>query len=77
MGGGLTTTRAYADRLLTDALASPTLWGTRDLHVEIETYTWDILPGRARGGGELVDGLEREYRHVIGLLETAGWRRAD
>ena len=23
----------------------------------------------------LVDGLEREYRHVLGQLERAGWRR--
>jgi hypothetical protein len=76
-GAGLSTTRAFADRLLDAALSDPTRWTTRDLHVEIETYTWDILPGRVRGTGELVDGLEREYRHVIGLLERAGWRRAD
>jgi sugar phosphate isomerase/epimerase len=75
--GGLTTTRAFADRLLQTALEDPASWTTRDLHLEIETYTWDILPGRARGAGELVDGLEREYRHVIGLLQRAGWRHAD
>ncbi len=73
-GEGLTTTRTYADALLQGVLAEPARWTTRDLHVEIETYTWDVLSGRVRGGGGLVDGLEREYRHVLGLLERAGWR---
>lgn len=75
-GEGLTTTRTYADRLLAGVLADPSRWTTRDLHVEIETYTWDLLAPRVRGEGELVDGLEREYRHVIALLERAGWRHA-
>jgi sugar phosphate isomerase/epimerase len=70
---GLGTTRAVADRILRRALADPGGWGTRELHLEIETYTWDILPGAARGAGGLVDGLEREYRHVIEVLEQAGW----
>lgn len=72
---GLGTTRADADELLARVLAQPETWGTRELQVEIETYTWDVLPGAARGAGDLVDGLEREYRHVIERLETAGWRR--
>jgi hypothetical protein len=46
------------------------------LHVEIETYTWDVLPRAARGGGDLVDGLEREYRHVIRVLAASGWTAA-
>ncbi len=73
---GLTTTRAAADRVLFAALEDPSRWGTRELHVEIETYTWGVLPSEARGEGDLVDGLEREYRHVIGVLERAGWRPA-
>ena len=73
---GLGTTRADADRLLAYALAHPACWGTDELHLEIETYTWDVLPGPARGAGELVDGLEREYAHVTAQLEAAGWRRA-
>ena len=73
---GLGTTREQADALLAHALASPERWGSDELHVEIETYTWDVLPGPARHEGELVDGLEREFAHVIGLLEEAGWRRA-
>ncbi len=73
---GLATTRAAADRALIAALEDPSRWGTRELHVEIETYTWGVLPSEARGEGDLVDGLEREYRHVIGVLERAGWRPA-
>ena len=72
--GGLGTTREHADSTLAAALAHPELWGTDELHVEIETYTWDVLPREARGPGELVDGLEREYRHVIERLAAAGWK---
>jgi hypothetical protein len=71
--GGLTTTRAYAASTLRHALAAPQAWRHRELHVEIETYTWSVLPREARGAGVLVDGLEREYRHVIALLEREGW----
>jgi len=73
---GLATTSAAAGELLQDTLAAPSTWGTRELHLEIETYTWDILPGDVvPGASGLVDGLEREYRHVIALLENGGWRR--
>lgn len=75
-GGALGTTREHADATLDAALGSPERWGSDDLHVEIETYTWDILPREARGPGELVDGLEREYRHVLDRLAAAGWRPA-
>lgn len=75
-GVGLSTTRDFADSSLRTALDHPEEWGKPELHVEIETYTWDVLPRAARGAGELVDGLEREYRHVIALLEKAGWRAA-
>ena len=71
---GLSTTRAHAEATLAAALEDPQRWGTRDLHVEIETYTWDVLPGLARGAGDLVDGLEREYRAALEVLERAGWR---
>lgn len=74
--GALGTTRAAADATLAHTLARPAHWGTDELHVEIETYTWDVLPGEARGDGELVDGLEREYRHVLARLAQAGWVRA-
>jgi hypothetical protein len=75
-GAGLRTTRASADALLEELLIDPSRWSTNDLHLEIETYTWDVLPGHVRGPGALVDGLEREYRHVIAALERAGWRHA-
>jgi hypothetical protein len=72
---GLATTRGHAAAILDAALADPRRWGVDELHLEIETYTWDVLPGQARGAGGMVDGLEREYRHVIGRLESRGWRR--
>lgn len=71
---GLATTRSFADGVLEAALADPQGWATTDLHVEIETYTWDVIPDAARGTGALVDGLEREYRHVIERLAQAGWQ---
>lgn len=74
VGARLGTTRAEADALLAAALARPQRWGTRELHVEIETYTWNVLPEAARGPGRLVDGLEREMRHVLARLDRAGWR---
>jgi hypothetical protein len=78
-GGGLGTTRACADALLERALADPRSWGTDELHVEIETYTWQVLAGaraQPRSAAALVDGLEAEYRHVLGRLERSGWRPA-
>jgi hypothetical protein len=72
----LATTREHADQLLRLLLTEPERWPTRELHVEIETYTWDVLPRAARGPGELVEGLAREYRHVMLLLAARGWRRA-
>ncbi len=75
-GSGLATTRADADRLLEILLADPARWSTTELHVEIETYTWEALPGWVRGRDALVDGIEREYRHVLGVMERAGWRPA-
>ena len=76
LGSGLKTTRGNAEQLLDLLLARPARWGSDELHVEIETYTWDLLPGAARGPGSLVEGLEREYRHVIGRLEARGWARS-
>ncbi|QDU68066.1 metabolite traffic protein EboE [Engelhardtia mirabilis] len=71
--GGLTTTLADADQMLGHLLAEPRLWGLDELHVEIETYTWNVLPHEARGTGALVDGLEREYAHVLARIAAAGW----
>ena len=49
-------------------------------HLEIETYSFDVLPEteRAAGSGrDLVAALSREYEWVLGVLESAGARRAD
>jgi len=73
-GGALSTTRADADRVLAALLADPMRWSTPELHVEIETYTWEALPGWVRGDGSLVEGIEREYRHVLAQMAAAGWR---
>jgi hypothetical protein len=56
--------------------ADPARWSTRELHVEIETYTWEALPGWARGEGELVAGMGREYEFAIGQLALLGWHPA-
>ncbi|HTF87495.1 MAG TPA: metabolite traffic protein EboE [Planctomycetota bacterium] len=72
-GSGLETTRAATDALVALALRSPDSWGLDELHLEIETYTWDVLPAPARGSGALIDSLEREYRHALTLVSRAGW----
>lgn len=72
---GLATTRASADELLERLAREPASWSGHELAVEIETYTWEVLPDFVRSPERLVDGLEREYRHVFGVLERAGWTR--
>ncbi|KAA0589141.1 sugar phosphate isomerase/epimerase [Azospirillum lipoferum] len=39
-------------------------------HLEVETYTWDVLPAEACGAGgiSVVDGIERELRWVLERL---------
>lgn len=76
-GVPLATTRDSADAVLKAALDDCDAWGGPELAIEIETYTWDLLPGAARGGGGLVSGLEREYAHLGSRLAASGWRRAD
>lgn len=80
VGGGLGTTRAFADDLLDLTLEHPERWpGTtagRELHVEVETYTWDVLPPEARGEGGLVGGIQRELAHVLQRLQAKGWLAA-
>ena len=72
--GGLATTRAEAEHTLRAALAAPERWGTRELHVEVETYTWNLLPEARAGSTGVLDGLARELAHVQHVLATAGWR---
>ncbi len=67
--GALGTTRDHADRIVDALLADPSAWSTPELHLEIETYTWSILGDP----GQVVGGLEREYRHLTDRLGAAGW----
>jgi sugar phosphate isomerase/epimerase len=60
--GPLGTTR----QALKDALAAVAALDYAP-HLEVETYTWDVLPG---AGVDLVDGLTRELRATEGLLAT-------
>lgn len=64
--GGLPTTRAAMTAGLAKALEA----GGPDC-LEIETYTWDVLPDRA---GSLLDSLEEEYRFVLAACAAAGFR---
>jgi hypothetical protein len=69
----LGTTRDDLDRVLARVAA-----GDVTPHLEIETYTWGVLPEaeRRRGSGsDLVEALAREYEHVLGVLEAHGVRR--
>lgn len=70
--GALGTTRDHADALLARVLAEPETWGTAELHVEIETYTWALEAADV----DRVAGIEAEYRHVIGRLAALGWEPA-
>ncbi len=62
---------------LTRALRHAVQQGTTP-HIEIETYTWDVLPEAERTAGsgfDLVDALAREYAFVLGVLEAEGVTR--
>ena len=72
----LGTTRGHAARILETALAEPAVFASEELHVEIETYTWDVLPRAVRTPAALVDALELEYRSVLDLLAAQGWTPA-
>ena len=40
-------------------------------HLEMETYTWEVLPEAMRAGN-VVDQLENEYRWTLGELRSRG-----
>jgi len=75
LDGGLGTTRATADELVRLVATDLAHWHAHELHLEIETYTWCVLPGCSTTGDGLVTGIEREYRHVMHRLEREGWDR--
>jgi sugar phosphate isomerase/epimerase len=62
---GLSSTQAYVAEVL--ALARN---GSVTSHLEIETYTWDVLPGALKI--DLLDSIEREYRWVLRTLAAHG-----
>jgi sugar phosphate isomerase/epimerase len=73
--GGLATTSAEGARMVGALLDDEGLWGTRDLHLEVETYTFAVLPPSLWEGG-LAAGLARELDWTRRRIEAAGWARA-
>jgi sugar phosphate isomerase/epimerase len=70
LDGGRTTQPEL--RELLDGLVGGAAPRTR--HIELETYTWDVLPGGLRAGDDaaLVDGLARELGWLAGELTELG-----
>lgn len=62
--GGLATTQAELRDTLGHILANPSC-----THLEIETYTWDVLPPALRL--DLPQSLLREYGWVLNVLDSA------
>lgn len=66
LGGGLGTTAPLLAEVLDVVL------GWREVpHLEIETYTWQVLPDPPAA---LADGIAAEIEHVLGLLAERGLR---
>lgn len=63
------TTRASLEESL-DALVATDTPHTR--HLEIETYTWNVLPDPPRSDDELVAGIAEEIAWTAGRLEQLG-----
>jgi sugar phosphate isomerase/epimerase len=61
---GLGSTQAYVRRVLELALRAPFT-----THLEIETYTWDVLPGGLKI--DLGESIRREYDWVLSTIATA------
>lgn len=66
LAGGLATTR----RALVAALEEAISWD-RPPDLEVETYTWEVLPPAERPG-TLADGIAREMRFVLDFLAERG-----
>ena len=68
--GQIESTRNEIDRFLEIAERSPQLWG-RELHLEVETYAWGVLPESMRTA-RLHDGIARELQWLnTRLRETS------
>ena len=60
---GLGSTQAYVTRVLELALRAPFT-----THLEIETYTWDVLPGGLKI--DLGESIRREYEWVLSTISA-------
>ena len=60
---GLTSTQDDVSRVIEAAVARPFT-----THLEIETYTWDVLPGALKL--DLLESISREYAWVMGRLDA-------
>ncbi len=61
--GGLGSTQDDVQRVIQAAAATGVTH-----HLEIETYTWDVLPARLKI--DLIESIAREYDWVLGCLRT-------
>jgi sugar phosphate isomerase/epimerase len=66
-GGGFESTQ---DHLL-DAMSWLAANPTKCQHVEMETYTWEVLPENMRTG-DVVDQLAREYEWCLDAMQRSG-----
>ena len=62
LGGGLRTTRADLEAALAAVAALPYA-----PHLEVETYTWPVLPGEEHTREHIVEGIAAELAAVAGL----------
>ncbi|HEY2056576.1 MAG TPA: metabolite traffic protein EboE [Solirubrobacterales bacterium] len=69
------TTQPQLRELLAGVLGGPR---ARTHHVELETYTWNVMPGDLRPDADaaLVDGLARELSWLRDELKTLGLKEA-
>ncbi len=74
LDGGLATTQAQIAPVLAAALAAPPGDAAPLPHLELETYTWGVLPAasRPRDDAALIDGIADELRWTLDLLSTLG-----
>lgn len=73
--GPLGTTQRLLGPLLDEVLAD-----SSSRHLEIETYTWDVLPPREKdmaGKGSLLESLAAEFRWLEGELKKRGCTKAE
>ena len=64
---GLGSTQDYVRRVIEESLLAPFT-----THLEIETYTWDVLPGPLKI--DLLESIHREYEWVLSTCRAASRR---